>query len=142
MSYSRGRKFRGYRKHGHGWKGRRGHGLKGGKGLSGLGKHRWIWLNKYFIEHWGRHGFTSHHPSRDDVTINLKDLQEKLQLFSDLGYAKLENGVWNVDLSSAGYTKLLGSGDVKEKMKIKTLKASKNARKKLEEAGGGVELNA
>ncbi len=142
MSYSRGRKFRGYRRHGHGMKGRRGHGLKGGKGLAGLGKHKWIWLNKYFRDHWGRHGFTSHHPSREDITINLRDVQERLQLFADLGFAKFENGVWNVDLSSAGYTKLLGTGDVDEKMKVRVMKASKIARRKLEEKGGGVELNA
>ncbi|MGC8992538.1 MAG: uL15m family ribosomal protein [Thermoplasmata archaeon] len=142
MSYSRGRKFRGYRRHGHGMKGRRGHGLKGGKGLSGLGKHKWIWLNKYFREHWGRHGFTSHHPKRIDKTINLEDLQYQLQRFSDIGIARNESGTWYIDLTSTGVTKLLGKGEVRHKMIIKVNKASQGAIKKLREAGGEVELNA
>jgi Ribosomal protein L15 len=142
MSYSRGRKFRGYRRHGHGMKGRRGYGLKGGKGFAGLGKHKWIWLNKYYRDHWGRYGFTSHHPSRKDVEINLMDLQENLQLFADLGIAKNENGYWFVDLSMAKITKLLGSGRIKDKIRVKVAKVSKIAKKKLEEAGGGVEFNA
>lgn len=142
MSYSRGRKFRGYRRHGHGMKGRRGHGLKGGKGFAGLGKHKWIWLNKYYRDHWGRHGFTSHHPSREDTTINLLEIQENLPFFADMGIAKNENGLWYVDLSQINITKLLGSGKVTEKMIVKVAKASKQAQKKLQEAGGGVELNA
>ena len=70
------------------------------------------------------------------------DLQENLQLFADLGIAKNENGYWFVDLSMANITKLLGSGRIKDKIKVKVAKASKMAKKKIEEAGGGVELNA
>ncbi|MGC8584811.1 MAG: uL15m family ribosomal protein [Thermoplasmata archaeon] len=142
MSYSRGRKFRGYRRHGHGMKGRRGYGLKGGKGFSGLGKHRWIWLNKYYRYHWGRHGFTSHHPKHEEKTINLEDLQYQLQKFSDIGIARNESGTWYVDLTSTEITKLLGKGKVKHKMIIKVNRASSVAIKKLKEAGGEVELNA
>ena len=142
MSYSRGRKFRGYRRHGHGMKGRRGHGLKGGKGLAGLGKHKWIWLNKYYREHWGRHGFTSHHPSREEIAINLDQLQENFQVFSDLGYVTKKNDSWYVDLSASGYTKLLGRGKVEKKIYVKVPKVSSLALKKLQESGGGVEPNA
>ncbi|MBD6955468.1 MAG: uL15 family ribosomal protein [Thermoplasmata archaeon] len=142
MSYSRGRKFRGYRRHGHGMKGRRGHGLKGGRGFAGLGKHKWIWLNKYYREHWGRHGFTSHHPSRPEVAINIDQLQENFPVFSDLGYARKENDAWHVDLVAAGYTKLLGKGRVENRIFVKVPKVSALALKKLKEAGGGVEPNA
>lgn len=137
----RARKFRGYRRHGHGMKGRRGRGLRGGEGMSGLGKHRWIWLNKFYRYHWGRHGFVSHCNNVPDSTINIIELEQNLQFFENLGFAASVNNVWTVDLTGAGITKLLGKGTPTRKMNLKVEKASAQAIEKIKKAGGGVELD-
>jgi|Deesub1362B_J571_1020462.scaffolds.fasta_scaffold04421_4 large subunit ribosomal protein L15 len=141
MGKKRSRKFRGYRRHGHGMKGRRGKGLRGGKGMAGLCKHRFIWMVKYRPDHWGRHGFTSHHPRREVRAISIKKMHEMLPIWLENGYARREGDIVVVDLGAAGYQKLLGSGRVTTKLKVIVEDASERAVEKITAAGGEVEMH-
>lgn len=138
LAKKRSRKFRGYRRHGHGMKGRRGKGLRGGRGMAGLCKHRYIWMIKYAPDHWGTHGFTSHHPKVEIRAITLKELDEKLQEFIREGHAREENGKFYVDLESAGYNRLLATGKVSRPVFVKVEYYSSRVEEKLREAGGGI----
>ncbi len=119
------------RTHGAGRKARRGAGLKGGRGRAGANKHRFLQLQILGGKHahlaarkWGRTGFTSKSRSDDDVTINVGDL------------AKFEGD--SIDLTEAGYTKLLGSGKIDKAVTVKVAKATDGAVAKIEAAGGSV----
>ncbi len=141
MGKKRSRKFRGLRRHGHGMKGRRGKGLRGGKGMAGLCKHRYIWMVKYAPDHWGNYGFTSHHPKKEIKAINLREIEERLPEFIEKGFAREEDGEIFVDLTAAGYNKLLGNGRITRPMKIKVEYASAKAIEKLKSLGGGLVEN-
>ncbi len=119
----------------------RGKGKKGGKGMAGIGKHRFVWLLKNDPQHYGVHGFTSHHPGIGDVPLTLSELSTRLDYLKEQGYAKMEGDVLNIDLTSAGFTKLLGSGDFREKSKIIVSKATEKALSKLSPLGITVETD-
>lgn len=141
MGKKRSRKFRGYRRHGHGMKGRRGKGLRGGRGMAGLCKHRYIWMIKYAPDHWGTHGFTSHHPKPEIRAITLKDLDEKIDELIEMGYAREEGGKIIVDLNAAGYNRLLATGKVSRPLYVKVDYYSPRVEERLREAGGGILKN-
>ena len=113
--------------HGRGKKAGRGAGLRGGKGNAGLLKHRRMYMNKYMPDHFGKHGF-KRPPSavKKAKAINVGQLEE---MFPN----KKE-----IDLGKEGYTKLIGSGIINSKIKIKVDKASSKAITKIEEKGGEV----
>lgn len=127
--------------YGRGMKSGRGKGKRGGSGNAGLLKHRWMWTLKNDRKHFGVHGFTSHHPSSKDVPITLRDLSETLPEMEKKGYVtgKGENRV--IDLRKAGYTKLLATGDFREKSKIVVDKATEKTIRKLSANGITVESN-
>lgn len=128
------KKFRGRnRTHGAGRKARRGAGLKGGRGRAGANKHRFLQLQVLGGKHphlaarpWGRTGFTSKSRTPEDVTINVGTLTERFD-----GDA--------IDLTEAGFTKLLGSGRIQKAVTVKVAKATDGAVAKIEAAGGSVE---
>ena len=140
MVRTRTKKLRGGH-YGRGMKAGRGKGKKGGSGMSGLGKHHSVWLLKYDRDHFGVHGFTSHHPTPPLVPISLGELAVELDSLKARGFAKTEKGVLNIDLTSAGYDKLLGSGDFREKSLIKVPKATEKALNKLNAQGIAVETD-
>jgi large subunit ribosomal protein L15 len=115
--------------HGRGKKGGRGAGLRGGKGNAGLGKHRFMYMNKYMPDHYGSHGFKRPQSIiKKDKIINVGKLEE------------LFPGKTDIDLTKEGYDKLLGGGNIKTKIKIKVDSASEKAVTKIEEKGGEVIL--
>lgn len=124
------------RTHGRGAKAGRGKGLKGGSGNAGLHKHRFattVKLEKETGVRWfGKHGFTRHgmNTDQEDVVVNVRDLPT---LFGDAD---------SIDLTSEGYTKLLGGGSLDRAYKVKVANASDSAVRKVEEAGGSVDLTA
>ncbi len=130
----RAKKFRGRsRTHGRGHKAGRGAGLKGGRGRAGANKHRFVQLQILGGKHahlaarpWGRTGFTSKTRVEEDVTINVGDL------------VRFDGA--DIDLTAAGYTKLLGSGMIKNAVTVKVAKATDSAVSKIEAAGGSVQL--
>lgn len=116
-------------------KNKRGSGNKGGKGLSGTGKradHKKTLVqklhgNKYF----GKQGITSRKTKRDiRKRINLSDLQQHLDV-----YAKKKGTAYEISLPKY---KILGTGEVKDKLIINCFEASKTAIEKVEAAGGKI----
>ncbi len=127
--------------YGRGMKSGRGKGKRGGKGNAGLLKHRWIWTLKNDRNHFGVHGFTSHHPSVKDVTITLRDLAESYDDFEKKGIVTGKENEKVIDLGKAGITKLLATGEFRVKSKILVDKATEKTIRKLSNHGITVELN-
>jgi len=111
--------------HGKGKKGGRGAGLRGGRGNAGLLKHKYMHMIKNMPDHFGKHGF-KRHPSitKRNKTINIGQLE-------DIFPRKNE-----IDLTKEGFDKLLGSGRLNKKLKIKVNNASEKAIAKIKEKGG------
>lgn len=134
---SRTYKFRGQRTHGRGKKSGRGAGKMGGRGNSGLHKHKFMAMLKYAPDHFGRHGF-KRHVLRSDNPINIANLNLMLESLRKDGHAKDHGHVIEINLDAAGYTKLLGIGTPAGKFRITVAKASGNAVEKVKGAGGEV----
>ena len=131
--------------HTHGWgskKKHRGSGHRGGKGNAGSGKRGDSKKPSYWgiKNYYGKHGFHTHSRTADTHPINLEDLQLRLESFVALGLAKKSADSYELVLSELGYNKLLGSGTVTSKLKIKVDYASKSAVQKIKEKGGEVLL--
>jgi large subunit ribosomal protein L15 len=109
-------------------------GHKGGRGKAGLGKHHWtisvLLKNKNFPK-----GFKSPRESPIKRWVNVRELDD---LF--IKHGKEENGKRVINLKELGYEKLLGSGVIGNAYSIIIDKVSKNAKSKIESAGGEVIL--
>ena len=110
-------------------KNKRDSGNRGGKGMAGTGKRadhkKTLVIKKYGGEYFGKKGVTSRGTKRDKRDrINVGDIQEKYKS----GEVDLKN------------YKILGAGEVKNKLIIKAKEASKSAIKKVEKAGGEIIL--
>ncbi|MGP6219827.1 50S ribosomal protein L15 [Caldiplasma sukawensis] len=127
--------------YGRGMKAGRGKGKRGGSGMSGLGKHRWVWMLKYDRNHFGVHGFTSHKKSNIDIPITLRELSESYPSLESAGYVKKEGENIIIDLAAAGYTKLLSTGVFNIKSKIIIPKTTERCINKLSSMGVTVEVN-
>jgi large subunit ribosomal protein L15 len=124
----------------HGWGARKKHkksGHRGGKGMSGSGKRgdqkktlvNKLYGNKYF----GKQGITSRGTKRDTrQRINLREIEMNLEK-----YGKKSGNKFEINLSSY---KILGTGEVKNKLIIKANDSSKSAREKVEAKGGEINL--
>lgn len=124
----------------HGWGARKKHrksGHKGGKGMSGSGKRsdqkKTLVLKKYGHKYFGKQGITSRKTRRDTrQRINLQTIENNLEK-----YGKKVNGKWEIDLSKY---KILGTGEVKNKLIIKSKEASKSAIEKVKKMSGEILL--
>lgn len=114
----------------------RGAGSRGGRGKAGSSKHKQI---KSLIEGrvFGKVGF-KRHPSLSSKAkgINLSDISERIDGWVEDGKAKKTAKGYSVDLSDLGYGKVLGGGELTQKMEIKAGSFSKSAKEKIEKAGG------
>jgi len=136
---SRTKKFRGKRTHGRGKKSGRGGGIIGGRGQSGLCKTGKIGMLKYDRHHWGRVGFKR--PQcvvKANSTINVSELAANIGRFVEAGFAKEEGGKYSVDLTEAGYDKLLGCGNIDFAVDVTVAETSAKAKEKIEAAGGSI----
>lgn len=140
MVRTRTKKLRGGH-YGRGMKSGRGKGKRGGHGMAGLNKHKFVWLLKNDPKHYGVHGFTSHHPGVGDVPLTLSELSTRLEYLKEKGFAKMDGEILTINLTEAGFTKLLGSGDFREKSKIIVEKATEKALNKLSPLGITVETD-
>ncbi len=133
---SKKKKYRGSGTHGGGSKKkRRGAGSRGGRGLSGR-KHKKVKYSKEKIKP-RRKGFKR--PSavvKEKNTINIIELEARLDEFIEKGYAEKTKNGFNVNLSEAGYQKLLGKGKITETLEVECEDFSKRAKEKLEKSGG------
>ncbi len=118
-------------------KNKRHSGMRGGKGFSGSGKradHKKTLITKlYGHGYFGKKGITSIGTKKDKrKRVNVGQIQENIGSFGDK-----KGDSFEIDLKDY---KILGKGDVKDKLIIKAKKASKTAIKKIEKAGGKIEL--
>jgi len=125
----RGSNGRGERKRG------RGKGDRGGKGMSGTGKradHKKTLVTKlYGNNYFGKQGITSKKTERDKrKRINLEQIQLNLEK-----YGKKTQKGWEINLKDY---KILGTGNIKDKLIIRALEASKSAIEKIKKAGGEI----
>lgn len=122
------RRMRGSKSHGYGGKKKhRGAGSRGGRGMSGLMKHKKSWMLKYDPKHFGRVGFKIPRAVKKEIkSINLKDIDN---LASASGKTELE-------LSALGYQKVLSAGRLTRALTIKAGKFTGKAKEKIEKAGG------
>lgn len=134
-------KYRGSKTHGGGsMKKRRGAGNRGGRGAAGSGKRAdtkkpSIWKEKYF----GKHGFKSKSAKSINPT-NIEYLEANIHKLVSKEQASKENDFFSVDLEKVGFNKLLGTGKVTNKYKVKVSYASENAIEKIKSNGGEVIL--
>ncbi|MCH8003466.1 MAG: uL15 family ribosomal protein [Nanoarchaeota archaeon] len=124
----------------HGWgakKKHRGSGNRGGKGMAGSGKRSdskkpSLWKYKYF----GKYGFVSKN-TRKINAININYLEDNIEKLPQDILTK-EGDFFSINLEKLGFNKLLSSGKVTNKYKIKVLFASKKAVEKIKSNGGEI----
>ena len=115
------RKMRGSRTHGYGRVGQ--HRDAGSKGQRKVGRHKHLW--SYVVAHepdyFGKHGFTSpKNLKRKEKIINIAKLDEMSQVAT-----KKEKVKTHVNLTSLGYTKLLGTGQITKPLIVTISSCSK-----------------
>ena len=118
-------------------KNKRKSGHRGGKGMSGSGKradHKKTKITKlYGHGYFGKKGVTSLGSKRDKrKRINLQKIESNLEK-----YGKKKGSSFEIDLKDY---KILGTGDVKNKLIIKAKEASKSAMDKVKKIGGEIIL--
>ena len=119
------KKRRGKRWHGFGSKKKhRGKGSRGGKGFAGSAKHRWSYITTYKPDHFSGKGFFSLKKKYKEINID--------QL------VKLTGNKKDIDLSTHGYSKLLGRGEISKAINVKVESFTTSAKEKIEAAGGTV----
>ena len=124
----------GSRTHGHGAM-KRGSGHRGGVGMAGTGKRadqkKSMITAKYGNKYFGKQGITSRGTERDiRLRINIGQIDLNLEK-----YGKKVGDKWEINLGSY---KILGNGEVKNKLIIKAFEASKSAIEKVKKAGGEI----
>jgi large subunit ribosomal protein L15 len=121
-------RMRGTRLHGWAAKKHKGSGNRGGKGMAGTGKRagqRLSYIHRYLHPYFGKQGYTSRSTRRKkNESVNVSYIQKKYKP----GEVSLE-----------GY-KILGEGEITSKFVIKAKSFSKQAKEKIEKAGGQVIL--
>jgi large subunit ribosomal protein L15 len=124
----------------HGWGARKKHkksGHRGGTGMAGTGKRgdtKTTLITKLFgHDYFGKQGITSRKTKRDTrQRINLQQIEKNLEK-----YGKKTTKGWEINLEKY---KILGEGELKEKLIIKAAGASESAVKKVKKAGGEIIL--
>lgn len=101
----------------------RGKGHRGGKGYSGSKKHRKSWILRFEPDHLGKRGFISK-TSKSVKAVNVRDLE------------KLAGDRKEIALKELGFDKVLGSGEITKKLVVKAGSFSRQAKEKIEKAGG------
>jgi len=141
---SKKKRQRGSRTHGGGsGKNRRGAGHRGGRGAAGRDKHE-----HHLHPPLGKSGFTQPEKAQTEVvTIEVRELDENAPLLEADGVAEWADGGYQIDArevvdgaDSADVVKVLGGGQVRNKLAVTADDFSDAAEEKIEDAGGVVEL--
>lgn len=136
----RSSKRRGDREQGRGKKKGRGAGLRGGRGNAGRHKHKRVHYAKLGQEFgYTNYGFKIPDEAQKVVVgVNVSELDVVLPRLVEMGEATEANGVYSVDLTKMGVDKLLGSGQVRSKIRVTVASATESAKSKVEAAGGQI----
>ena len=113
-------------------------GHHGGNGMAGTGKRadqkKTLITKLYGNSYFGKQGITSKGTKRDKrERINLFTIETNLLNYVKKGIAKKKAKGYTINLENY---KILGTGEVKRKLIINSLSASKSAIEKVEKAGG------
>jgi len=128
------RKHRGSRNHGWGQVAQhRASGHKGGLGNSGLMKHHFSTMLKEDPDHFGHDSTHPPHPNIIKKWTSVRDIDD---LFAKSGKKEGEKNI--LDLTTLGYAKLLGGGQVKNAYVVKIKQSTASAQEKVKKAGGEV----
>ena len=116
---------------------RKGSGHRGGKGMSGSGKRadhkKTLVIKLYGNKYFGKQGITSRGTKRDTrQRINLQQIEMHLEK-----YGKKGKDGWEINLKNY---KILGTGEVKNKLIITAKEASNSAIEKVKKKGGEILL--
>ena len=127
-------------------------GHRGGKGMSGSGKRadhkKTLVLKKYGHKYFGKQGITSRGTKRDvRKRINLQQIELNLEKYGSQGSTPKdfsEKSLQGAKKTDKGFEinlknyKILGTGEVKNKLIIHAKEASKSAIEKVKKAGGEI----
>ncbi|MBD3260812.1 MAG: 50S ribosomal protein L15 [Candidatus Altiarchaeales archaeon] len=117
----------------------RGAGHRGGRGMAGSKKQKWMKLSRDCPDFLGKKGFKRSPKLRSNPkTINVSDVEENLDLWVEKGFAQKTGDTYEVDLKSLGFDKLLGAGEIKSKTKILIPSYSLQAQEKISAVGGEI----
>ena len=142
---SKKRRQRGSRTHGGGThKNRRGAGHRGGRGNAGRRKHEFHNYGPL-----GKHGFKRPETVQDDVrTVDVQRLDEDAPLFAADELAEETEGGYRIDARDvvedghdADVVKVLGGGQVRNRLEVVADDFSDSARADIEDAGGEAVLS-
>jgi len=123
------RRMRGSRTEGYGRVGQ--HRQSGSKGYRKVGRHKHLWslISNETEKYFGKHGFHSPQAIHSkEKTLNLKNLDALTQTL----------GETTINLTTMGYTKLLGTGKIAKALTITVESCSKSAAEKITAAGGKI----
>jgi large subunit ribosomal protein L15 len=116
----------------------RGSGSRGGFGMAGTGKRSDANVPAYWADNQqGKHGFVNQR-RKEPGTLNISYLAQMLPKLVEDKKAKIESGIYVIDLGELGIGKLLGTGKISIKAKVTVDSASKKAIEAIKEAGGEV----
>lgn len=126
-------KLRGQRTHGGGGtKNRRGAGSRGGVGRAGSHKHK---FSKYYLDFGVKRTLKA---KKKAITINVEEIQEKIEEWLASKKAQNENGIIIIDGKNIGFGKVLGRGTITKKIKIENASLTRKAAEKITGAGGQI----
>ncbi|MEM5804375.1 MAG: uL15m family ribosomal protein [Candidatus Aenigmatarchaeota archaeon] len=124
MSRHRGSKW-----HGHGGKKKnRGGGSRGGRGMSGMFKHKKSWAVLHGYEY-GKRGFVNPRAAASRA-INVEQIDELCR----------KSGKKEIDIAALGFDKVLAGGKMTQAITVKAASATERAKEKIEAAGGKLVL--
>jgi large subunit ribosomal protein L15 len=130
------RKQRGSRVYGYGRisGGHRKGGSRGGVGNAGSKGHHRIGRIAEMIRN--QRGFTAPNASPNNLTVNIGELDEQIELLLAKKIAVKEGKYIKIDVSELGYAKVMGKGLVKNPLNVHAEKITQHAKEKIEAAGG------
>jgi len=136
-------RLRGSRTHGYGnAQKHRGAGSRGGRGMAGSKKSKWMQVSKNVKGYLGYSGFKRPAAVKSEPKIiNVGDLSKRIRAWLVKGLAEDKQKKYVVDLAKPGFDKLLGSGSVSEPFEVTVDYCTEKARAKIEAAGGKVNVN-
>ena len=131
------RKNRGSRTCGWGQVGQhRASGHKGGLGVSGMLKHHFSSMLRDDPDHFGHE--STHTPRNLNLVKSWASVRDLDDIYAKIG--KDDAGRKVIDLTAAGYDKLLGGGSTSSAYAVNVRRCTESAKTKLEKAGGSVKV--
>jgi large subunit ribosomal protein L15 len=128
-------KLRGHRTMGHGnTKNHRGSGSRGGVGRAGMHKHKFA---KYSAELAKGHK-RKLNPKQKSRVSTIAEIDAKLNEWQKKGLVQKQDAYLVVDGKKLGISKILGTGNTRQKLLVQNLSITEQAAKKIKAAGGKV----